>query len=80
MDAFTNFMDLLGDLREQPLNMKELKNEFKLPKKNFPKISKMIHYFKTEFSTRTRNESRTKWHNYDKQLLFWVVCKYCQIN
>ncbi|KAL4441111.1 hypothetical protein ABPG74_002061 [Tetrahymena malaccensis] len=80
MDAFSNFMDILGELREQPLNMKELKNEFKLPKKNFPKISKMIHYFKTEFSTRTRNESRTKWHNYDKQLLFWVVCKYCQLN
>lgn len=49
--AFTTFLEALGEAREIPLNLKELKNEFKLPNKNFPKLSKMVHYFRTEFVT-----------------------------
>lgn len=47
--GFNNFLDILGDLKEEKLNMNELKKEFKLPKKNFPNLCKIIHYFETEF-------------------------------
>ncbi|CAK93472.1 unnamed protein product (macronuclear) [Paramecium tetraurelia] len=76
MSKFSQFLEDISDFKERPVKLKQIKKVLKINEKSFPPCKNILNYYFQEFSKRTNEEHRTKWHRKDKILFVWTVLKY----
>ncbi|CAD8184100.1 unnamed protein product [Paramecium pentaurelia] len=76
MSKFSQFLEDISEFKERPVKLKQIKKVLKINEKSFPPCKNILNYYFQEFSKRTNEEHRTKWHRKDKILFVWTVLKY----
>ncbi|CAD8184145.1 unnamed protein product [Paramecium octaurelia] len=79
MSNFAQFLEDISDFKDRPVKLKQIKKVLKINEKSFPPCKNILNYYFQEFSKRTNEEHRTKWHRKDKILFVWTVLKYFEL-
>ncbi|KAM3134401.1 hypothetical protein pb186bvf_013514 [Paramecium bursaria] len=79
MADFVQFLNEIRDIKDRPVKLKQIKKILKVSEKSFPPCKNIQNYYFQEFSKRTNEEHRTKWHKKDKILFVWTVLKYFEM-